>query len=88
MITRRQRIILDLLVESHRLKFHPSPVHLSRLLEERSGHKVGTSPKVVRAELARLLDDGVIRSVDRSGGSAANRYGVEGCPCPDCGLRL
>jgi hypothetical protein len=88
MITRRQRIILDLLTEAHRLKFHPSPAHLSRLLEERSGHKIGTSPKVVRAELARLLEDGAIHAVDRAGGSAANRYRVEGCPCQGCGFRL
>lgn len=88
MLTRRQRILLDLLVECHRVRFHPSPAHLSGLLEERTGWEKGASPRAVRAELVRLLDGGNVQAIVVGTGSAANRYVVEGCPCADCGLRL
>lgn len=88
MTTRRQRILLDLLVECHRLRFHPSPAHLSGLLEERTGWEKGASPRAVRADLVRLLEAGSIRAIVTSKGSGANRYLVEGCPCQGCGLDL
>lgn len=83
-LTRRQRYLLDLLVECHRVRVHPSPAHLSRLLADRSGWPSGVSPKAVRSELARLLDEGFVLDVVAVGGSAPARYRVADCPCPDC----
>lgn len=83
MHTRRQKLILSILLESHNVGIHPSPAHISSILERRTEHKLG-GVKTIRAELIRLMMDGTIREVETRGGSAANRYRLSACTCPYC----
>jgi len=87
MLTRRQRILLDLLTACHSVEFHPSPEHLSRLLAKATQWPSGTSPKAVRAELGRLYEEGVIL-LERGAGSSPTKYAVPDCHCDYCVHRL
>ncbi len=77
MVTRRQREILDLLIRSHALDFHPSPAHLARLVG------IG-GEKAIRSELGRLIIEGEINGVEAGSGNAPARYRLISCRCPWC----
>ena len=84
MLTRRQRILLDLLAQCHRVAFHPSPPHLARLLVRATEWPTGTSAQAVRAELVRLLEAGAIVGVEKGAGTAATKYALADCDCDRC----
>ena len=84
MLTRRQRILLDLLTQCHRLDFHPSPPHLGGLLVRATEWPMGTSPAAVRAELVRLLEAGSILHVEKGSGTAPTKYALADCDCDRC----
>jgi len=88
MLTRRQRILLDLLIKCHSVDHHPSPEHLSRLLAKATQWPTGTSPKAVRAELGRLYEEGVLPHLERGAGSSPTKYTVPDCDCEYCGHRV
>lgn len=84
MLTRRQKILLDLLTQCHTVNFHPSPSHLAELLLRETGWPFGTSAQAVRAELVRLLEAGAILRVERGTGTAATKYSLADCNCNRC----
>jgi len=84
MITRRQRVLLDLLIACHAVEVHPSPVHLSKMLLSRTEWPRGTSPRAIRLELGRLFDLDEIVEVTVRRGSAPKEYTLKVCPCSNC----
>jgi len=84
MFTRRQRILIDLLTRCHAVEFHPSPVHLARLLRREVDWPRGTSKQAVRSELVRLLEAGAVVDVERGAGVAPAKYALADCDCERC----
>ncbi len=84
MFTRRQRILLDLLTRCHAVEFHPSPVHLARLLRREVDWPRGTSKQAVRSELVRLLEAGAVVDVERGAGVSPAKYALADCDCERC----
>lgn len=83
MHTRRQKLILQLIRDCHRLLYHPSPAAVSELIEHQTGHRLGGA-KTIRAELIRLLEDDSITAIEVGSGPAGTRYRLRDCTCQYC----